>query len=274
MLSFLGLRKEAKKSTADKEADGGFVIIASSTGQHLDSSMTPRVGCLGRAHGLHLDCALEGTTCRALVDTRSTISLVRPGILLNSIRQLHRGWSTMKQCITTVTGDRAKILGTRLLQVMVGCQQTEHNFWLADIQDPSIISLALMDNSSGTASSKMLFSPRFTPGWGPANDQSETFEEQRREKQSMNIAHPSTNVIVQPPKSFYITPDQPSARKLHADLCIAVETASAVPDVLGDVPFTLAPHVLTMQSGYPLFLMCCYRGILTTIWLIFSMILL
>lgn len=83
----------------------------------------------------------------------------------------------------------------------------------------------------------------------------QTFEEQRREMQSMNIAHPSTNVIVQPSKSFYITPDQPSARELPSDSCIAapsaVETASAVPDVLGDVPFTLAPHVLTMQSGYP-----------------------
>lgn len=27
MLQFLGLRKDAKKSTSDKEADGGFVIV-------------------------------------------------------------------------------------------------------------------------------------------------------------------------------------------------------------------------------------------------------
>ncbi|XP_034747806.1 UBAP1-MVB12-associated (UMA)-domain containing protein 1 [Etheostoma cragini] len=33
----------------------------------------------------------------------------------------------------------------------------------------------------------------------------------------------------------------------------AVEAASTLPDLLGDVPFTLAPHVLAMQAGRPLF---------------------
>ncbi|XP_022602366.1 UBAP1-MVB12-associated (UMA)-domain containing protein 1 [Seriola dumerili] len=88
----------------------------------------------------------------------------------------------------------------------------------------------------------------------------ETFEEQRRKMQNMNIAHPSTNVIVQPSKSSYTTPDQPTDRVLPAALPTmgpvlgpsAVEAASALPDVLRDVPFTLAPHVLTMQAGFPL----------------------
>lgn len=32
----------------------------------------------------------------------------------------------------------------------------------------------------------------------------------------------------------------------------AVEAAAAtLPDLLGDVPFTLAPHVLAMQAGFP-----------------------
>uniref|UniRef100_A0A3P9CNB1 UBAP1-MVB12-associated (UMA) domain containing 1 n=1 Tax=Maylandia zebra TaxID=106582 RepID=A0A3P9CNB1_9CICH len=32
----------------------------------------------------------------------------------------------------------------------------------------------------------------------------------------------------------------------------AVEAHSTLPDLLGDVPFTLAPHVLAMQAGFPL----------------------
>lgn len=30
MLNFLGLRKDSKKSTSDKEVDGGFVIVGKS----------------------------------------------------------------------------------------------------------------------------------------------------------------------------------------------------------------------------------------------------
>ena len=37
------------------------------------NSFSPWVGCLGRAHGIYLDCALEGITCRALVDTGFTL---------------------------------------------------------------------------------------------------------------------------------------------------------------------------------------------------------
>uniref|UniRef100_A0A3Q0QX41 UBAP1-MVB12-associated (UMA) domain containing 1 n=1 Tax=Amphilophus citrinellus TaxID=61819 RepID=A0A3Q0QX41_AMPCI len=32
----------------------------------------------------------------------------------------------------------------------------------------------------------------------------------------------------------------------------AVEAPSTLPDLLMDVPFTLAPHVLAMQAGFPL----------------------
>ncbi|GLD62584.1 UBAP1-MVB12-associated (UMA)-domain containing protein 1 isoform X1 [Lates japonicus] len=88
----------------------------------------------------------------------------------------------------------------------------------------------------------------------------ETVEEQRRKMQTMNIAQPSTNVIVQPAKSSYTAPAQPDDRKLPTAFPTtepvagpsAVEATSALPDVLGDVPFTLAPHVLTMQAGFPL----------------------
>lgn len=31
----------------------------------------------------------------------------------------------------------------------------------------------------------------------------------------------------------------------------AMEAASTLPDLLGDIPFTLAPHVQAMQAGFP-----------------------
>ncbi|XP_029370259.1 UBAP1-MVB12-associated (UMA)-domain containing protein 1 [Echeneis naucrates] len=87
----------------------------------------------------------------------------------------------------------------------------------------------------------------------------ENFEEHRRQVQNMNIAHPSTNVIVQPSKLSYTTPAQASETNLPTASPntgpvagpSAVDTTSALPDVLGDIPFTLAPHILTMQSGFP-----------------------
>ncbi|XP_028452400.1 UBAP1-MVB12-associated (UMA)-domain containing protein 1 isoform X1 [Perca flavescens] len=83
----------------------------------------------------------------------------------------------------------------------------------------------------------------------------ETVEEQRRKMQSMNIAQPSTNVIVQPSRSSCTGPAQhPAACPAGAPIAgpSAVEAASTLPDLLGDVPFTLAPHVLAMQAGLPL----------------------
>ncbi|XP_068432340.1 UBAP1-MVB12-associated (UMA)-domain containing protein 1 [Clinocottus analis] len=83
----------------------------------------------------------------------------------------------------------------------------------------------------------------------------ETVEEQRSKMQTKNIAQPSTNVIVQPFRPAY--PAQPAGTKHPAPLpptwpAPATETASALPDLLGDVPFTLAPHVLAVQAGLPL----------------------
>ncbi|CAK6970110.1 UBAP1-MVB12-associated (UMA)-domain containing protein 1 [Scomber scombrus] len=88
----------------------------------------------------------------------------------------------------------------------------------------------------------------------------ETVEEQRRKMQSMNIAQRSTNVIVQPSKSSYTTPAQPMDTVLPPALPTtaliagppAVEAAATLPDLLGDVPFTLAPHVQAMQAGFSL----------------------
>ncbi|XP_049889832.1 UBAP1-MVB12-associated (UMA)-domain containing protein 1 [Epinephelus moara] len=92
----------------------------------------------------------------------------------------------------------------------------------------------------------------------------ETVEEQRRKIQTMNLTQPSTNVIVQPSRPSCKAPAPPTDIKYPvafptaaptAGTCSgtsSVEAASTLPDLLGDVPFTLAPHVLAMQTGLPL----------------------
>ncbi|XP_037330759.2 UBAP1-MVB12-associated (UMA)-domain containing protein 1 isoform X2 [Pungitius pungitius] len=77
----------------------------------------------------------------------------------------------------------------------------------------------------------------------------ETAEELRTKTQNTNIVHPSTNVVVQPSRSSCPAPP-PASR--HPAPCPATPVeASALPDLLGDVPFTLAPHVLSVQAGLP-----------------------
>lgn len=85
----------------------------------------------------------------------------------------------------------------------------------------------------------------------------ETVEEQRKKIQTMNIAQHSTSVIVQPskPSRPAPVPAQPFDLRLPAvspGPVPAADAASALPDLLGDIPFTLAPHVLAVQAAFPL----------------------
>ncbi|XP_077363673.1 UBAP1-MVB12-associated (UMA)-domain containing protein 1 isoform X1 [Festucalex cinctus] len=86
----------------------------------------------------------------------------------------------------------------------------------------------------------------------------ETVEEQRRKIQLMNIEQPSTNVIVLPSKAECPAPARPVETVLSTDpspthlgdRSSVVESSSSAPDVLGDIPFALAPHVQEMQQGF------------------------
>ncbi|XP_068189990.1 UBAP1-MVB12-associated (UMA)-domain containing protein 1 [Antennarius striatus] len=87
----------------------------------------------------------------------------------------------------------------------------------------------------------------------------ETVEEQRRKMQSMNITQLSTNVVVQPSKSSCPVPAQPTVTNRPAAppptppaAAASVEAVSTLPDLLGDVPFALAPHIQAMQAGFAL----------------------
>ncbi|XP_076013262.1 UBAP1-MVB12-associated (UMA)-domain containing protein 1 [Genypterus blacodes] len=81
----------------------------------------------------------------------------------------------------------------------------------------------------------------------------ETVEEQQRMMQAINIVQPSTNVIVHPSKSSCSIPAQHTDPKLSTALTAIGPTADpSLQDLLGDVPFALAPHVLAMQAGFTL----------------------
>lgn len=95
----------------------------------------------------------------------------------------------------------------------------------------------------------------------------ETVEEQRQKMQTMNITQPSGYVIVQPAKTSRPLPPHPVDPKFPVAFNAAPppgpsssssstagsnQAAPALPDLLGDIPFTLAPHVLAMQAGFPL----------------------
>ncbi|XP_062385802.1 UBAP1-MVB12-associated (UMA)-domain containing protein 1 [Sardina pilchardus] len=112
----------------------------------------------------------------------------------------------------------------------------------------------------------------------------ETVEEQRQKMQGMNIASHSTNVVIQPAKPPRGRPAPPPvAEDLQASVAVPAQAfspspvpggggdgggdgegggggddASAVPslpELLADVPFTLAPHILAGQTGRPLLLL-------------------
>lgn len=65
------------------------------------------VGRVGHLKGLYLSCCVEDLPCQALVDTGSTISLIRPGVLPGTSGPLVKGWSPTDTQLMTVTGERA-----------------------------------------------------------------------------------------------------------------------------------------------------------------------
>ncbi|KAL4004005.1 hypothetical protein ACER0C_003718 [Sarotherodon galilaeus] len=102
------------------------------------------VGRVGHLKGLYLSCCVEDLPCQALVDTGSTISLIRPGVLPGTSGPLVKGWSPTDTQLMTVTGERADMRGKKPLRVRVKDLELVHDFWLADIQDQCIIGLDLL----------------------------------------------------------------------------------------------------------------------------------
>ena len=94
----------------------------------------------GGLRGLYLRCSLDGPPCKALVDTGSTISLLRLRFSGHHRRSL--GGMVVDQRPPDVcdgAGDWNEGEKRR-----VGDQEVMHEFWLADIRDRCIIGLDLL----------------------------------------------------------------------------------------------------------------------------------
>ncbi len=104
----------------------------------------PIVGCCRLARGLYLDCVVGGQPCSALVDTGSTICLLRKGLLSGTAGPFPEDWTPTNTELLTVTGERRVMPGKKLLSVVVGMSQTRHEFWLANIRDECIVGLDLL----------------------------------------------------------------------------------------------------------------------------------
>ncbi|KAJ3601447.1 hypothetical protein NHX12_032415 [Muraenolepis orangiensis] len=91
-----------------------------------------------------MDCELDGHACRALLDTGSNITLVRPGVLWGTNGVLSVAWTPTAVQMRTVTGERANMVGTKVVHIRMGDQEMMQEVWLAPIQDPCIIGLDLL----------------------------------------------------------------------------------------------------------------------------------
>ena len=81
----------------------------------------------------HVPVTVEGVACLALVDTGSTVTLVRPDILPT--------WTVLQPTtvqLRTVTGERAPMKGKGLLSIRVGEKTVLHPVWVAAVQVPCI----------------------------------------------------------------------------------------------------------------------------------------
>ncbi|XP_029938440.1 uncharacterized protein LOC115381302 [Salarias fasciatus] len=94
--------------------------------------------------GLYLSCNVNNQPCHALVDTGSTISIVRPGFLPDTADRLAADWAPTDVKLMTISGEKIDMAGKKQLTVHTGNQDIKHEFWLANIQAPCIIGLDLL----------------------------------------------------------------------------------------------------------------------------------
>ncbi|KAJ7989378.1 hypothetical protein DPEC_G00303910 [Dallia pectoralis] len=84
---------------------------------------------------------VEGVECLALVDTGSTVTLVRPDILPSGVRVEQTDVQ-----LRTVTGELAPMLGKCRLSVTVGGKTVLCSMWVAAVQDPCILGMDFLKN--------------------------------------------------------------------------------------------------------------------------------
>ncbi|KAJ8273142.1 hypothetical protein GJAV_G00097980 [Gymnothorax javanicus] len=141
-------------------------------------SSLPRAGRLGTGGGLYLQCWLDGQPCTALVDTGTTISLVRPGIL----RGAH--WEPTNMQLQSITGQKMSMKGWKRVSVAMGDRRFNHQFWLDEIREDCIMGLDLLARWGSTVG---IACPALVIG-ATTYDLPSTVGKQTRKKKKKNMA--------------------------------------------------------------------------------------
>ncbi|KAK0140088.1 hypothetical protein N1851_022974 [Merluccius polli] len=84
----------------------------------------------------HVPVTVEGVPCSALVDTGSTVTLIRPDVV--------PGWTQLEPTtvqLRTVTGRLAPMRGKGMMTLTVGGRAVRHPVWVAGVQDLCILGL-------------------------------------------------------------------------------------------------------------------------------------
>lgn len=133
----------------------------------------------------HVPVTVEGVPCSALVDTGSTVTLVRPDIV--------PGWTQCEPTtvqLRTVTGELAPMKGKGIMTLTVGGRTVRHPVWVAAVQDPCILGLDFLrstgcqlDLNRGTLSfqggTEVTMAPLMSHSLNPTNPLLQQLKQQR-----------------------------------------------------------------------------------------------
>ena len=88
--------------------------------------------------------AVQGVGCLGVLDTGSSVTLVRPDVLPIGL-PLERTEVQLR----TVTGELSPMLGVGVMQIQVAGLQIAHKVWVADIGDPCILGVDFLEATGG-----------------------------------------------------------------------------------------------------------------------------
>ena len=92
----------------------------------------------------YVSVAVEWVPCSALVDTGSSVTVLRPDVCLEWIQL-----EPTDMQLRTATGGLALMKGTGLLTVTLGGKDVHHPVRVAAVQDPCILGFDFLSTQSG-----------------------------------------------------------------------------------------------------------------------------